>query len=208
LDTAKKMNVTPFSLLLALFAATFHGVTERRQLAVVLPVENRRWQGAESVMGILSNLMCIPIDVQPSHTLKQHIQDVCGVLFSALLRQELPFSEVVRSLRASRTDGRHPITGLNFVFTRGAPSKELSIPGAQVTTSIGGAFLDVKFELALSVEVSGDSAQQTWMSRAPTYPPELTIALMSAFCRLLERLPSALEMRIEQLALGHARSPV
>jgi amino acid adenylation domain-containing protein len=219
IESARELRATPFALLLTSFAVILGRFGRAFSVSVALPTANRRWEGSSGVLGMLAQLVVLPIDVDEYKTLGHIAREVTGQVFEAMEHQELPFAEVVRKMHAARADDKNPITGISFwldeLETWSGMSDRQDDPAEQARGSgASSAGLDVArrparvvlepaFDLRLRVmhRKEGDPAFIHWDFRAPAFPRQAVEQLADAFDLLLGRMREAISVAAGRLSL-------
>ncbi|OAA46747.1 Amino acid adenylation [Beauveria brongniartii RCEF 3172] len=104
----KKLEVTPFVVLLAAFRATHFLLTGVADATIGIPNANRgRWQDKD-VVGLLVNMQCIRTKIG-QETFEAFVRQVQATMLAAFHRQDTPFEMVVSKLGIQRDLSRHPL---------------------------------------------------------------------------------------------------
>ncbi|KAM3538045.1 hypothetical protein ARSEF1564_009034 [Beauveria bassiana] len=107
-QVSKKLEVTPFVVLLAAFRATHFFLTGVADATIGIPNANRgRWQDKD-VVGLLVNMQCIRSKIG-QETFEAFVRQVQATMLAAFHRQDTPFELIVSKLGIQRDLSRHPL---------------------------------------------------------------------------------------------------
>ncbi|KAF1733526.1 Nonribosomal peptide synthetase dtxS1 [Beauveria bassiana] len=107
-QVSKKLEVTPFVVLLAAFRATHFFLTGVADATIGIPNANRgRWQDKD-VVGLLVNMQCIRSKID-QETFEAFVRQVQATMLAAFHRQDTPFELIVSKLGIQRDLSRHPL---------------------------------------------------------------------------------------------------
>jgi amino acid adenylation domain-containing protein len=113
---AASHGTTLFMLMLAAFEVLLYRYTGRTDLVVGIPVANRNWRAAESLMGSLVNTLAFRLRFDESATFAQLLQQVRAAALDAYANQDLPFERLVSEMEVERKPGVPPIVSVMFDF--------------------------------------------------------------------------------------------
>jgi amino acid adenylation domain-containing protein len=113
---AASHGTTLFMLMLAAFEVLLYRYTGRTDLVVGIPVANRNWRAAESLMGSLVNTLALRLRFEEGATFTQLLQQVRTAALDAYANQDLPFERLVSEMEVERKPGESPIVSVMFDF--------------------------------------------------------------------------------------------
>jgi amino acid adenylation domain-containing protein len=93
-----RRNLTPFTVMLSTLYALMHLCTGQRDLKIGVLVANRRWRGAESVIGHFVNTVVLPIHVSVGMTFEDLLDLTREVVVTIHGNQEYPFEALARAI--------------------------------------------------------------------------------------------------------------
>ncbi|KAM3473954.1 hypothetical protein MY8738_008124 [Beauveria namnaoensis] len=107
-QVSKKLEVTPFVVLLAAFRVTHFFLTGVADATIGIPNANRgRWQDKD-VVGLLVNMQCIRSKIG-QETFEAFVRQVQATMLAAFHRQDTPFELIVSKLGIQGDLSRHPL---------------------------------------------------------------------------------------------------
>jgi amino acid adenylation domain-containing protein len=113
---ASSHGTTLFMVMLAAFEVLLYRYTGRTDLVVGIPVANRNWSAAESLMGSLVNTLALRLRFDANATFAQLLQEVRAAALDAYANQDLPFERLVSEMEVERKPGESPIVSIMFDF--------------------------------------------------------------------------------------------
>lgn len=132
-DKAQRTGSTAFLVWLTSLARALHTQSGRRNVGIVTPTAGRTTEESEHLLGYFANLAVIRLAVEDHEPFDVTLQSARSKMYAALGRDDLPFSEVLRSLHPERY-GRHAPAPYCFLNVVGLDqSLDLSLPGLEVT---------------------------------------------------------------------------
>jgi hypothetical protein len=141
-------GVTPYMLLLAVFATLLYRETGQDDLLVGGPSANRGRAEFEDIIGFFANTIVTRVRLGGNPTFRELLIRVRQSVLEALEHQVLPFERVVELVRPPRRTGVNPLFQVNF-RTRVGPVPTLELAGATVVPipiELGLARFDLAFE--------------------------------------------------------------
>ena len=108
--SARKANVTPFTLLCAAYAQTLREQSRQDSVIFGIPLQGRTESGSESSVGLFVNTMPVHLNFPgEGHSREELLHEVQQQVYGALEHQDLPFPDLVRELAPSRQPGVNPL---------------------------------------------------------------------------------------------------
>ncbi|MGK5671562.1 amino acid adenylation domain-containing protein [Micromonospora sp. URMC 106] len=194
----RRLNVTPYLLLLAAFQVLLARWTGQHDVLVGTPVANRDRPETESLVGLFVNTVVIRTDLTDDPTFATCVARVRAEALAARERQELPFEGVVEAVRPARHAGHSPLFQVMFVHAD-APAP-LRLPG------IDAACVEVptrtaKFDLTVAVRPGADGLDAVIEYRTDLFDAATVARLAGHFRTLLADLLADPDTRIRDARL-------
>jgi amino acid adenylation domain-containing protein len=130
-DLARSEGLTLFMILLAAFDALLYRLTGAGDIAVGVPLTNRRYENTEGLIGFFVNTLVMRCRVSGDTTVRELLDQTHKTVVGAFTHQDLPFERLVEELHPERDLGRNPLFQVVFQFFT-APSQYGVIPGRMV----------------------------------------------------------------------------
>ncbi len=153
-------RVTPYMLLLAVFATLLYRRSGQDDILFGGPMANRDQPGLEDLIGFFANTIVVRAKLGGNPTLTELLRSVRESVLKSYEHQETPLELVVDAVRPQRYPGVNPLFQVNFRVRVGeAPG--LSLPGcttAPVPVDLGLA----RFDLALELHLLDGALEAEW----------------------------------------------
>jgi amino acid adenylation domain-containing protein len=167
-------NASVFTVMLAVLEILLARISGRSDITMLVPVACRNRFNAEQVIGYFANVIVLRNDVRDDLPVHELLKNVRTEVMAGLLRQDVPFEQVIKKIRPKRSLGHDPLASVGFSFLPARGSK-LELPGVDTTyreISNGGAKFDLHFfvaevagELSFTAEYNTDIFDQTTIAR-------------------------------------------
>ncbi len=141
---------TLFMTMLAAFALLLHRLSGQTDIAVGVPVANRKQSATDALVGTFVNTVVLRVDLAGNPAFADLLQRVRAAALDAFAHQDISFDRLVQELAAGRDPSRAPLAQVLFNVTN-APMHGIAFDGldwAPVLVDRGGA----QFELNFSVD--------------------------------------------------------
>ncbi|HKV34445.1 MAG TPA: amino acid adenylation domain-containing protein [Pyrinomonadaceae bacterium] len=145
-------GATLFMTLLAAFQTLLSRYAGQQDVAVGVPLANRRRREIEDLIGFFVNTLVMRTNLTGDPTFRELLGRVREVALGAYAHQDVPFEMLVERFQPARDAGHTPFFNVLFVF-QNTPFRTLELPGLtveQLDVGTGTA----KFDLMLSLEES------------------------------------------------------
>jgi len=113
---ARGEQATLFMLLLAAFQSLLARYTGQEDLVVASPVAGRTRPEGQSLIGFFVNVLLLRADVSGDPTFRVFLQQMRDVCLGAYANQDVPFEQLVETLRPGRQPARPPFMGVSFLL--------------------------------------------------------------------------------------------
>ena len=177
-------QATPFMTVLAAFQVLLFRYTSQTDFPIGGAASNRTRPELNDVVGLLANTIIFRADLSGEMTFRELVHRVRSDTAEILTRQEVPFQEVVESVRPQRGTGLSPLFQVMFDLKTGTPASveldELSFNPVVVPRS------SAKYELLLLLEeTSKGSIEGIWEYSSDLYDRSTIERLAEHFETLL-----------------------
>ena len=168
------VSTSVFTIMLAALEILLARISGQSDITVLVPVACSNRFNAEQVVGYFANMIVLRNDVRDDLPFLDFLKNVRTEVMAGLLRQDVPFQQVIKKIAPKRSLGHDPLASVGFSFlpTRGS---KLELPGVSATyreISNGGAKFDLHFfvaevagELSFTTEYNSDIFDQTTIKR-------------------------------------------
>ncbi len=193
-------GMAPFTALATAFGALLRRYGCQQDLVVGTSVGGRYRAEVEPLIGCLSDLLPIRLDVPLDATFEELANGVRTRVTGAQGHQEIPFAAILDEVRPQRGSGQHPMfqTVLNYLspsvaVVGGIPLEQLEVPDT-----------GLDFDLFLTVSWFGDRLLASLRYSADLYEPATAGVLLGAFEALLADAVSGTDRTIADVPLGES----
>ena len=126
-DLCKKMNVTPYMLLLSLYYVLLYKYTGQEEFIVGSPITGRDNIQTSNIIGMFVNTLPLKAKITKDMSFNSLLNQVMNNCIRAFENQMYPFDEIVKELDVSRDSSTTPIFSTMFTFqNRGIPKLKLN----------------------------------------------------------------------------------
>jgi len=176
-------DVTPYMLLLSVFATLLYRETGQDDILVGGPSANRVRPEFDGIVGFFANTIVTRVELAGNPTFRDLLARVRRSVLEALDHQELPLERVVDAVRPPRRPGVNPLFQVNFRTRVGAPPT-LELAGTTsepIRIDLGLA----RFDLALEAQVRDDGIGAELLYATALFDADRIERLAGAFEALL-----------------------
>ncbi|WP_308217757.1 non-ribosomal peptide synthetase [Streptantibioticus silvisoli] len=185
-ELARSTRSTPYTVLLAGYAALLHRVTGARDLVVGTPVTTRSRPELEGLIGYFVNLVPLRLRFAADSGFGALVEQVKDASFDAFAHQDTPLDAIVGAVLDDRRADADPLFQTIFELHPGA-DRPVRLGPASGTRRLH-AHAEAKFELAWMIEESGDGFQGWIEYDTGLYDRERVERLRQEWLDLLARL--------------------
>ena len=116
LALAKKMQATPYVIILSAYYILLHKLSAQNSIAVGSPVSNRNAQELEGQMGFFNDTIVLQTELEGGMTFDQLVVDVRKIALEAFANRDVPFSVLVKELMPKRKLNINPFFQVMFIY--------------------------------------------------------------------------------------------
>jgi amino acid adenylation domain-containing protein len=196
---ARAETSTLFMTLLAAFQALLSRYTSQTDVAVGVPIANRRFVELEGLVGFFANTLVMRGDLRGDPTFHQWLARVKAEALAAYEHADLPFERLVQELQPNRDLSRNPLFQTLFQL-RNYP-KQITQAGALEAEPIELPSAIAKFDLVLAMSESADGLKAIFEYNLDLFEPATIARLFGHFQTLLEAICAEPEKRLSELTL-------
>ena len=181
---ARASGVTLFMVLLAAFAVVLHERTGSRRVRIGGDAANRNNARLERLVGFFVNQVVLQVDIDPSASVRDLLDQCCDVVIGAAENQDLPFNRLVEALRPPRRAGRSPLFSIKLIYQEGDdPLPRLS--GLTVEPYAAGATA-AELDLVASFENGAETIKASFQCPRDLFAPATIAGLFAQTQAVLE----------------------
>lgn len=129
---ARKLDTTPFRLLLAAFETLLFRYTGLSSFVVGVPFAGRTRPGLDHIHGCFVRTLPMRASIDPSEPFAELVKRTSSDTSEAFRYQELPFADLIKRLDFERDLSRSPVCQVMFSYWN-APKHQLAFDGCEVS---------------------------------------------------------------------------
>ncbi|WP_257022650.1 non-ribosomal peptide synthetase [Pigmentiphaga litoralis] len=182
---ARTNRTSVFLILLAVFLAQMHRLSEKDDLVVGTDVAGRDQPDLEDLIGFFVNVVPIRSRWMNGANFCQWLEQTQAMFLQALEHAYVPFDQIIGHVKAPRGRGHSPLVQLLFVM-QNVPRSNITMTGLEVEV-VPAVTRTSKFDLAVFVSDDPKGLQAEWVYSSALYRRETIESLSAAWCEALHR---------------------
>ncbi|MCW5787556.1 MAG: amino acid adenylation domain-containing protein [Nitrospira sp.] len=196
-DLSRRHNVTLFMTLLAAFQTWLMRYTGLEDICVGTPIACRTKRETEELIGFFANTLVLRTNLSHNPTFPQLLERVREVVIGGQEHQELPFEELVDTLKPARALSHSPLFQVLFVLQT-TLNEALSLPGllveiTEVDTSAA------KFDLSLDMAETETGLEGVFEYNTDLFDEQTIARMAEHFQTLLAGICAQSDRRLNEL---------
>jgi amino acid adenylation domain-containing protein len=196
---SQQVGVTPFMSLLATFQVLLYRYTGQTDIAVGVPIANRRWLSTEDLVGTLVNTLVMRTNLGGDPSFRDLLQRVKTTALEAYAYQDLPFAKLVAELSPERDLSHSPLFQVMFNVVN-VPVPSIDLHGLQ-TEYVDMDYQASQFDLTLTITDITDLHSAVLGYNTDLFDEETIVRMLGHFVTLLRGVVAAPDECISQLPL-------
>ena len=192
-------GATLFMTLLAAFQTLLSRYTAQHDVAVGVPLANRRRREIEGLIGFFVNTLVMRTNLAGEPTFRQLLGRVREVALGAYAHQDVPFEMLVERFQPARDAGHTPFFNVLFVF-QNVPGSTPALPGLKIEQLNVGTNT-AKFDLMLSLEEFDGKLCGIFEFSTDLFEEPTIRRMLAHFETMLRRIARQPKCRISELPL-------
>lgn len=197
---AKQNDSTPYHVLLAAYALLLHRMSRQDEIVIGTPVHGRSRSEVFELLGNFINVIPLRISFREGMSFLDLLAQVRQTLTEAMANAELPFEEIIASIKVPRDPSRTPLYTAMFFFQD--QSHQTLTLGENPVTTFPFASQTVDSDLVFWVERAATQSQAGFNFRKDLWEKPSVAAMASALPRLLSAYLDNPRLTIEAAALA------
>ncbi|WP_343829552.1 amino acid adenylation domain-containing protein, partial [Massilia aurea] len=157
---AQQHGVTLFMILLAGWATLLARLGGQDEVVIGTPVANRQQAEVEQLIGFFVNTLALRVSLHDNLTVAELLEQVRNTTLDAYSHQDVPFEQVVETLRPERTLAYNPVFQAILSLNNMPDSGPLILPGLTLAT-VAHQTHTTHFDLQLALSDDGDVIRGT-----------------------------------------------
>ncbi|MEM1168725.1 MAG: amino acid adenylation domain-containing protein [Cyanobacteria bacterium P01_H01_bin.35] len=198
-DLSQELGVTLFMILFAAFSTLLYRYSGQEDILVGTPIANRNRSEIEGLIGFFVNTLVLRTQFEDNPSFIELLHQIRQTSLDAYAHQDLPFEQLVETLKPERSLSYTPIFQVIFAL-QNAPMKPLELPEVSFNW-LQMESAKAKFDLTLSMEETEKGLIGYWEYNRDLFEPATIRRAIRHFKTLLEAIATNPKTRISELPL-------
>lgn len=197
LSLAKKIQATPYVVVLAAYYILLHKLSAQKSIAVGSPVSNRNAKELEGQMGFFNDTIVLQTELEGAMTFGQLVAEVRKITLEAFANRDVPFSVLVKELMPERKLNINPFFQVMFIYHK-VPEKPFFSDELQLRhrpSEVGVA----KFDLTLYIAEEDGQISATIEYMSDLFEEHSILLFQEQLKTVLEAVILNQQMEISQI---------
>ena len=189
-NTAKKLGVSLYTLLLASYYLMLRSYTNQDNIVIGTPVANRHYSQIENLIGFFVNTLALRININNFSKLTEFIKKLGDQVIEAQLHQDLPFEKLVYELNVEKDTSRHPIFQIMFGLQAFGNNKSDDKKNNIVLPYKGNTnqYTIAKFDIETFMDDSEEIIRGSFNYRVTLYKKDTIENFINTFLQILKQV--------------------
>lgn len=194
-------QATMFMVLLAGFKTLIYRYTGQQQIRVGVPTANRTQSVLEDLIGVFVNTQVLSTTVDGHLRFDEILTRVKTTVLEAQAHQDLPFDQLVESLRPERCLTHNPLFEVMVNYLEVSRSRRVCHAGGLDIEIIRTRSRDIQFDLSLDIEKHEDDIDLIFTYAVDLFESATIARLGKHFERLLRAIADHPDTRLADVPL-------
>ncbi len=199
-ETARRLRVTPFVLLLSAFGVVLAARAGQRDVAIGCPMGARASSEVRHLIGYLIDMTVLRLDVDRDLTLAETVTRTRGVVLDAMSHQDVTFDQVVTDVAKPRSLAQNPLFQVLFSFEEGGDGN-LALGSAEIGEVLGLPTFAAKFDVTFTTRWAPDLLELNIEYDVDLYDAATVEAIAEDYAMVLGELTEQQDRRLMDLDL-------
>src|SRR5579864_3370205 len=141
-------NVTRFTAFLAAYAVLLRQHTGKDDIAIAVPISNRKHQETQLLIGYFLNTVVVRLDLSGNPSFNELLRRARVTMLEAMANADVPFETILNKLRIARDPSRAPLVETSFAFATDTGAIDLAglpLQVERIKAHYRSAWLDLNF---------------------------------------------------------------
>ena len=197
LSLAKRMQATPYVVLLAAYYILLHKLSKQKSIAVGSPVSNRNLQELEGQMGFFNDTIVLQTALEGEMGFDQLVAGVKQIALEAFANRDVPFNVLVKALMPQRKLNINPFFQVMFIYHK-VPEKPFFSDELKLRhhpSEVGVA----KFDLTLYIAEEDGQISSTIEYMSDLFKERSILLFQEQLKTVLEKVIKDQQVKISQI---------
>jgi amino acid adenylation domain-containing protein len=202
----RQEGVTLFMTLFTAFSTLLHRHSGQDDIAIGIPIANRRRTELEGLIGAFINSLVLRTNHAGAPTFRTMLAQVRQVALEAYTHQDIPFEKLLEELQVERDPGRTPLFQVLFNMLTFEES-DLHLPGLR-SEHLPAVTAESKFDFTLYVKEQAERLLLRLVYNADLFSAERMAEMLAQYEQLLMQIVAEPDQPLHRFSLvtSHART--
>ena len=197
LDTSKKLNVTPYMLLLCAYYILLEKYTGQEDIIIGTPTQGRELQEMQNIIGMFVNTLPLRNNVNDDYTVWEFLKNLKTNVIKGFENEEYPFNKLVDKLNIKRDASRNIMFDTMFIYQSGGYEK-FSINNINATYYIPDMGIS-KYDLSLEAVPLEASMKLTFEYCTKLFDEDFVQCLSENYINILNIILDDINIKISDI---------
>ena len=199
LDLSKKLETTPYVLLLAVYYVLLHKYSGQKDILVGSPISLRNNTALENIIGFFDETVVLRTSIPSEMTFSNLVKQVKTTVLEAFSNTDVPFEALVRALSPKRSLSVNPFFRVMFIY-----HSVKEVPSFGPKLELSHSFFNPgvsKFDLTLYVGNENGLLSSGFEYATDIFEESTIIQYQEHFRLLLETITAERDQKIVDIAM-------
>ena len=200
LKLAKKLDVTPFTLLLSVYYVLMLKYSGQKDISIGTPISTRNQKSLEGLVGFFLDTVVLRLQIDPLSHFSKFVRYVNKNTLEGFSNKDIPFDVLVKELKPERSININPFFQVMFLYHAEAPTVSFG-PEIQVLESSEFDTGVSKFDLTLYVSEHNGRLSATFEYDTDLFEASTISRLLEHYELLLEGITTCPNQSIAEIPM-------
>ncbi len=198
---ARKMGISISTVLLTGFKILINRYSNTDDFVIGIPIANRRKAEFSETIGFFLNTAAIRSNLKNNFSLKDALESTHKTVLAAIENQDIPFDEIIDTVKPERMNGRLPLVQTMFVYQKGSDAKpNLSLDGV-LLENVFSDTRSAKLDLTLFAIDTDNRIELFFEYKEELFEFEIIEQMLGHYRNLLHSMTANIDGRLADLEI-------
>jgi len=198
-ELAKKLNITPYMLLLSCYYILLYKYTSNEDIIVGTPIIGRDNSQTHDIIGMFVNSLPLRKKLNSNETFLEFVSNVKELCLSSFEHQTYPFDELVNKLNIKRDSSRNPLFDTMFIY-QNEGNKKVNLGNIKSKYYIPDSNTS-KFDLSLEVVPENNKLNLRFEYASKLFNKDFIEYLSTHYINILKTVLENQDIKIEDIEM-------
>lgn len=197
LKISKKLNVTPYMILLCAYYILLEKYTGQEDIIVGTPCLGREIEESKDIIGMFVNTLPLRNKVNPNYTVLEFLKNIRENVIKSFNYQIYPFNDLVDELKIKKDPSRNSIFDTMFIYQNDG-YKNISLDNFKTKYCIPDAGIS-KFDLSVEAVPLDEEVKLTFEYSTKLFETNFIIDLSENYINILNSIINNINIQISEI---------